>query len=42
MPGVFLVREWAPIGEVIEDLIVFIACSLPGGWEGVVEFFPHR
>jgi hypothetical protein len=34
MPGVFAVSQLAPIGQVIEDLVLLAECSLPGEWEG--------
>jgi Domain of unknown function (DUF5615) len=34
MPGVFAVSQLAPIGPVIEDLVLLAECSLPDEWEG--------
>jgi hypothetical protein len=38
MPGVFAVSQIAPIGQVIEDLVLLAECSLPGEWEGQVRY----
>jgi hypothetical protein len=40
MPGVFEVRPVAPIGQVIDDLILLAECSVEGEWEGQVRFLP--
>ena len=40
MPGVFTVSQLAPIGQVIEDLLLLAECSLPGEWEGQVRYVP--
>jgi hypothetical protein len=40
MPGVFEVRSVAPIGQVIDDLILLTECSLESEWEGQVRFLP--
>jgi hypothetical protein len=40
MPGVFAVSQLAPIGQVIEDLLLLAECSLPGEWEGQVRYVP--
>jgi hypothetical protein len=40
MPGVFAVSQLAPIGQVIEDLLLLVECSLPGEWEGQVRYVP--
>jgi hypothetical protein len=40
MPGVFAVSQLAPIGRVIEDLVLLAECSLPGEWEGQVRYVP--
>ena len=39
-PGVFAVSQLAPIGQVIEDLLIPADCSLPGEWEGQVRYVP--
>jgi Domain of unknown function (DUF5615) len=40
MPGVFEVPARAPIGQVIEDLVLLITVSLPREWEGQVRYLP--
>jgi hypothetical protein len=40
MPGVFAVSQLAPIGQVIEDLLLLAECSLPGEWQGQVRYLP--
>jgi hypothetical protein len=40
MPGVFEVSSLAPIGRVIDDLILLAECSVDGEWEGQVHFLP--
>jgi len=40
MPGVFAVSQLAPIGQVIEDLVLLAECSLIGEWEGQVRYVP--
>ncbi len=40
MPGVIEVSLVAPIGRVIEDILLFLECSLEGELEGQVQYFP--
>jgi hypothetical protein len=40
MPGLFAVLQGAPIGQVFDDLLVLIECSLEGEWEGRVVYLP--
>jgi hypothetical protein len=40
MPGVCEIRQSAPLGRVIEDLLILIDCSREGEWEGQVLFLP--
>jgi predicted nuclease of predicted toxin-antitoxin system len=40
MPGVVVVRESLPIGRAIDDLLIFVECSLEGEWEGQVRYLP--
>ena len=40
MPGVFEVRSVAPIGQMIDDRILLVECSIEGEWEGQVRFLP--
>jgi len=42
MPGVFAVRRTAPIGPVIEDLILLAECSLENEWDDRVLYLPLR
>lgn len=40
MPGVVEVIATAPIGQVIDDLYLFVCCSQPDEYEGQVLFIP--
>lgn len=40
MPGVFLLRRFASIGPVIDDLWLLVDCSHEGEWEGQVIYLP--
>jgi hypothetical protein len=40
MPGVVEVIATAPIGQVIDDLYLFVRCSQPDEYEGQVLFIP--
>jgi hypothetical protein len=40
MPGVFQVEQSASIGQIIEDLMLLVECSLEGEWDGRVQFLP--
>ena len=40
MPGVFAVPWSAPLGQVIEDLLLLAEASLPGEWEGQIIYLP--
>jgi hypothetical protein len=42
MPGVFEVSRTAPIGPVIDDLVLLIESSLEGEWEGQVINLPLK
>ena len=42
MPGVFEIRQGAPTGTIIEDILILAECSLPGEWEGQVRYLPLR
>ena len=42
MPGVFEVATHAPVGEVIEDMLLLIGASVEGEWEGQVRYLPLR
>jgi hypothetical protein len=40
MPGVIEVIATAPIGQVIDDLYLFVCCSFPDEYEGQILFIP--
>ena len=40
MPGVFEVHATAPIGRVLEDLLLLIEASDPEDWDGQVHYLP--
>ncbi len=40
MPGVIEISTDAPIGRVIEDVLVLVACSQDGELEGQVQYLP--
>jgi hypothetical protein len=42
MPGVFEVSRTAPIGPVIDDLVLLIESSLEGEWDGQVIYLPLK
>ena len=42
MPGVFEVPQTVPTQTAIEDLLLIAECSLPGEWEGQVNYLPLR
>jgi hypothetical protein len=42
MPGVFEVSRTAPIGPVIESLILLLECSLEGEWTGQIIYLPLK
>jgi hypothetical protein len=42
MPGVVEVAQDLPIGDVIEELILFAECSLDEEWEGRVTYLPLK
>jgi hypothetical protein len=42
MPGVFEVSRDLLIGQVIEDILLLVECSLEGEWEGQVRYLPIR
>jgi hypothetical protein len=41
-PGVFLVSQYAPIGEVIEELVLVWAASDAGEWKDQIIRIPQR
>jgi predicted nuclease of predicted toxin-antitoxin system len=40
MPGVFEVSTNLAVGNVIDDLLLIVECSLEGEWEGQVRYLP--
>lgn len=42
MPGVFAVKRTAPIGLVIEDIILLAECSLEKEWENQILYLPLK
>jgi hypothetical protein len=40
MAGVFEISTALPIGQVIDDLLLIVECSLEGEWEGQVRYLP--
>ena len=42
MAGVFEVSRTAPIGVVIEDIVLLIECSLEGEWENQIIYLPLK
>lgn len=42
MPGVFVVRQEASTGRIIEEIVLLAECSSEGEWEGQVNYLPLR
>ena len=40
MPGVFVIRQSLPVGQVIDELLLLAAGSREGEWEGQVLHLP--
>jgi hypothetical protein len=40
MPSVFQVEQSAGIGQIIEDLLLLVECSLEGEWDNRIQFLP--
>jgi hypothetical protein len=40
MPGVFEVGRHVSVSQAIADLLLLAECSLPGEWEGRVQYLP--
>jgi hypothetical protein len=40
MAGVWEVKSKAPIGRVIDDIVILLTCSHEGEWEGQVLYLP--
>jgi hypothetical protein len=42
MPGVFIINDQLPIGQVIEELLIIVGASDASEWENLVVFFPLK
>lgn len=42
MPGVFEIKTSAPIGLVIEDILLLVELSFQGEWEGQIGYLPLK
>ena len=42
MPGVFEVNLYAPIGRVIEDILLLAICSKENEWSGTIIYIPLK
>ena len=42
MPGVFEVNLYAPIGRVIEDILLLAICSKENEWSGIIIYIPLK
>jgi hypothetical protein len=42
MPGVIAVSQALPVGQVIEDLVLVVACGTAEDWIDQVRYFPLR
>ena len=40
MPGVFEVSYEAPVGRIIDDILLLVECSIDGEWEGQIRYLP--
>lgn len=40
MPGIFVISQDLPVGQVIEDLLLLVDLSADDEWDGRVEFLP--
>jgi len=40
MPGVFVIPGFLSVGQVIDQLLLLVECSLEGEWEGQVCYLP--
>lgn len=39
-PGVFLVRQRASVGQVVEAILLVWSASVPGEWAGQIHYLP--
>lgn len=42
MPGVFIIDDLAPIGEIVEELLTMIGASNAAEWQNLVWYLPMR
>jgi hypothetical protein len=42
MPGVFEIDPFAPMGQVIEDVLLLAEFSFEGEWEGQIAYIPLK
>jgi hypothetical protein len=42
MPGLFEVRRNLPLGQVIDEILLLVECSLPDEWDNQVVYLPLR
>jgi len=42
MPGVFEVDPFAPMGQVIEDILLLAEFSFEGEWESQIGYIPLK
>jgi hypothetical protein len=42
MPGVFEVDLAAPIGTIVDDILLIVECRLDNEWEGQIRYLPLR
>lgn len=42
MPGVFEINPFAPMGQVIEDVLLLAEFSFDGEWEGQIAYIPLK
>jgi hypothetical protein len=42
MPGLVVVESTAPIGQLIDEILLLVDCSQEGEWEGKVIYLPLR
>lgn len=42
MPGVFEVGRKVSIQTAIQDLLLLAECSIPGEWEGQIQYLPLK
>lgn len=40
IPGIFLVEQFAPIGQIIADLLLILDASEQSEWDGQIHYLP--